>query len=101
MHVGFIARLPTAAVNPEDNGQVLALGRRVHIEGLKFVRVLGVGDVAVDILSLGRGRNHDGDEETNDMLHGVDPCERQLVAIHRLQIAVLSGETAWTWWSPM
>ena len=45
LHVGLVARLPAAAVNPEDDRVVLALGRGVDIERLPLVLRLGVGDV--------------------------------------------------------
>jgi hypothetical protein len=93
VHVRFISTLPTAAVNPKDNGQVFGLGRRIHIEDLKLIRVLGVRDIAFDLLSMGRDQKHDGAQKTNDMLHCVDPLERRNVAIQRLQIAVLNGES--------
>src|SRR5256885_4980704 len=51
IHFGFIACLPTAAMNPEDHGQGPGLGRRIHVEDLKLIRVFRVGNVAFDFLS--------------------------------------------------
>ena len=63
LHARFVARLPAAAVNPEDHGQVFRVFRRIDIEHLTFVRGLGVGDVAFDVLGLGHSHESKGDEE--------------------------------------
>ena len=62
VHARFVTRLPAAAVNPEDHGQVLRVFRRVDIEHLTFVRRLGVGDVQFLILGLRHRCEREGDE---------------------------------------
>ena len=47
LDAGFIARLPAAAVNPEDHGQVLRITRRINIEHLPFMRRIGIGGCCV------------------------------------------------------
>jgi hypothetical protein len=69
----FVARLPTAAVNPENHRQVFGIMRRINIEHLTLVRRIGVGDVAFDILGSRFGQDCHGDEKKGDVIHGVHP----------------------------
>ena len=61
MRLRLVTPLPAAAVNPEDHRQVLGVFRRVDVEHLTFVRRLGVGNVAFDVLAARRG--HEGERE--------------------------------------
>src|SRR5207244_12436526 len=63
LHVGLVARLPAAAVNPDDDRELLALGRGVDIELLPFVLRLGVGQAAVDLRLPGEERAGDEEDE--------------------------------------
>jgi hypothetical protein len=69
----FVARLPTAAVNPENHRQVFGIMRRINIEHLTLVRRIGVGDVAFDVLGSRFGKENDGNKKMEDVIHGVHP----------------------------
>ncbi len=43
LHVEFLAIAPAAAMNPDDDGVPLALGRSVDVENLPVIFGLGVG----------------------------------------------------------
>ena len=74
LHAALVARLPAAAVNPEDDRQVLRAWRGIDIEHLPFRRRAGIGDVAFDLLSL-RGQSERDDEEQRECaVHGSGPC---------------------------
>ena len=62
LHVGLVARLPAAAVNPEDDRVVLALPGGEDIERLALVLRLGVGDVTMNLWLVSESR---GGEEQN------------------------------------
>jgi hypothetical protein len=67
MHVGLVASSPTAAVNPDDDREILALGRGVNIKHLPFVLRLGVGNALVNLRLAGdeRGGNEENEEKGN------------------------------------
>ena len=78
--------LPAAAVNPEDHRQVLRPRRRIDVEHLPLVRRLDVGDVALDVLSVGGGHESGGHEsgghqhrgqERQEQLHSRRPYNRR------------------------
>jgi hypothetical protein len=48
LNTGAVAGLPSAAVNPEDDGEIFGGFRSVNVEFLAWVPGGGVGDVAVD-----------------------------------------------------
>ena len=64
LDVRLVARLPAAAVNPEDDRQVLRLLRGVDVEHLPLVSLLDVGDVALDVLGPHLGGDGEDDEES-------------------------------------
>ena len=78
LDVRLVARLPAAAVNPEDHGQVLRARRRVDVEHLPLVRRLGVGDVALDVLGPRRGDDGEDDEEGGSVSHGLGPFREEI-----------------------
>lgn len=77
---GFVARLPTAAVNPKQHGQVRGVGGGVDVEHVAFVTVFDIGLVALhggqvlgDGLSekaCGECEDGDGSKVTNGANHG-------------------------------
>ena len=69
LHVGLVARLPAAAVNPDDDRVVLALGRGVDIERLPLVLRLGVGEVTMDLRLLSESRGGK-EQKSKDVSHG-------------------------------
>src|SRR5262249_26853763 len=84
LNARLVARLPAAAMNPDDYGQALCLRRRIHVEHLALVRRLGIEDVALDVLGPRVGQQDEGDEKIADVLHGSPPisgkCERRAYA---------------------
>src|SRR5260221_645446 len=76
LDAGLVARLPTAAVNPEDHRQVLRITWRINIEHLARVRRIGVGDVAFDVLSPRFGQDRESEEQRGELFHGLHPCRR-------------------------
>src|SRR5262245_44756582 len=58
----FVARLPAAAVNPEDHGQILRTVWCIHIQVLPFVRRC-IRDIPCHTLGVRIGDARDGNEE--------------------------------------
>ncbi len=48
LHASLIASPPAAAMNPNGNGMVRAVRRRIHIQTPLSVGGIGVGDVPLD-----------------------------------------------------
>src|SRR5262245_48778746 len=71
VHLGLVAALPAAAVDPHHDRQVLAAGRSVDIEHLPLVFGFGVGQALVNRRLTGdqRGGGED-DEESYEPAHG-------------------------------
>ncbi len=85
----LVARLPAAAVNPENHRQILRAVGRVHIQHLPFVRCR-VGDITCHTLGVRGGRERNGDEEeARDMFHAVHPT-----AVDRCALDCLTNKTA-------
>ena len=73
LHVALVARLPAAAVNPEDDRQVLRVRRGVDVEHLPLVAVLDVGDVALGGSGLPLDLEHEcgGNGDCDGGSHGA------------------------------
>ena len=85
----LVARLPAAAVNPENHGQILRAVGRVHIQHLPFVRCR-VRDIPCHTLGVCGGNERNGDEEeARDMFHAVHPT-----AVDRCALDFLTYKTA-------
>jgi hypothetical protein len=70
LDVGLVPRLPAAAVNPEDDGQILRLLGRVDVEDLALLGSVHVRDVGLEMLCLRGG----GKQEEHDCgFHGECP----------------------------
>ena len=74
LHVGLVARLPAAAVNPEDDRVVLALPGGEDVEGLPLVLGLGVGDVTMDLRLASESRGGEEQEHQDNSHRGRSPC---------------------------
>ena len=72
----LIARLPSAAVNPEDDGEVLGVGRGVDIQRPLLVRLAGVWDVTFDGLGVCGERKGQHRENYGEMFHGSEIYQR-------------------------
>jgi hypothetical protein len=71
MHVGLVASFPAAAMNPHDDREALAGGRRINIEHLPFVVWFGVGDATLSLRPVGQEwGGKEEDEEERDDAHG-------------------------------
>ncbi len=68
MDLALVARLPAAAMNPDDDRVPFALGRGVHVEGLSFVLRLGVGEATVDAGVGGIGRGGEDEKRHADLM---------------------------------
>ena len=73
LHAGFVARLPAAAVNPEDDGVFFAFGWSVDIERLPLVLGLGVGQVTLDFRLDGQSRGAEDQKHSNRFHDGQSP----------------------------
>jgi hypothetical protein len=74
MHFFLVTRLPTAAMNPDDDRKALALVRGVNIERLALVLRVGVGQAKVGLRLVGRDRGGETeDEEERGDTHGSLP----------------------------
>ena len=70
--VGFVSGLPSAAVDPEDDGFIgVGFCGVVDIEDVAWVPGFGVGDVALDGLREGGLAEEEGEEEEGEGAHGV------------------------------
>ena len=67
LHVGLVARLPAAAVNPEDDREILRSVGRVNVKNLTLVGRIGVRDVGLEILCPGNGHEQ---QEGDRCSHG-------------------------------
>src|ERR1019366_4109173 len=77
LHVRSVATSPAAAVNPDHDREILALGRGVNIEHLPFVLRLGVWNATLNLRLVGEGgggedkdEDEDEDEEESEDAHG-------------------------------
>ncbi len=70
--VGFVSGLPSAAVNPEDDGFIgVGFCGVMDIEDVAWVPGFGIGDVALDGLWEGGMAEEEGEEEEGEGAHGV------------------------------
>ena len=71
----LVALLPPATVDPDDDGMIPAVGRRIDIERLELVLRVGVKEVAFDVGSgsarHSQRREQQGGEECESVFHGL------------------------------